>query len=521
MSTNGGSANFRNYPDVALTADNIYIIAEQGIPQPGTGGTSCAAPLWAGFTALVNQQAAANDEAPLGFINPAIYALAKSSLYDSVFHDITTGNDTNYISPNEYFAEPGYDLCTGWGTPFGGDLINALAPISTTPVFGIVTNSISGGNGNGVIDFDECNNLTIILTNEGGVTATGVSATLSSSTLGAIVAQGTAAYPVLLPHNSSANLSPFTLSTQPTFLCGTPINLTLVVKSDQVTQTNYLTLTSGVVGSPDVFTSSTPMPIPNTNFVPVNSPIVVSGLQAVGSLTVSVYLTALYDYGLTLQLISPSGSNVLLSANNGGIYANYGTGCGTGQETTFDDAAPVSILNGTPPYVGSFAPQQALSVFNLSTGTNLNGVWNLQVLDEFPGDTATLECWSLNISPEVCVDGGGECPGADLSVTMSASPNPVFVTNTLVYTMTVSNAGPGSAENVVIVQSLPPGVGYVTTSNYPVTASFSGSNLDLALGTLPVYGSATVSSDHHSHDSGHCHQCGDSRLAGKRSKSRE
>ena len=492
MSTNGGSTTFRNYPDVALTADNIFIYVNQGVAQPGTGGTSAAAPLWAGFTALVNQQAAANGEPPLGFINPAIYALAKGSLYKDVFHDITTGNNTNLVSPSNYFAMPGYDLCTGWGTPNGSNLINALAPLALTPVFAVVTNIISGGNSNGIIGFDGCYNLTIVLTNESFLhAATGIEATLSSTTFGAIVAQGTSAYPTLPPHGSALNQTLFTLSTEPTFVCGTPINLTLVVKCDQVVQTNYIQLPSGVVGPPASFTNSLTMPIPS-NGKAVNSPIVVSGLQSVGKITVSVYLEALYDFGLSLRLISPNGTNVILSQDNGGMSANYGLGCGSNLVTTFDDAAAAPIISATPPYVGSFQPQQPLSVFNLLNGTNLNGTWILQVQNEYPGDTAALECWSLNISPEVCVDGGGQCPGSDLSLTMSANPSLVYVGSNVVYSLTVSNAGPSPAQNVVIIQGLPAGVTDVTVINNSVSVSQSGSNLSMTLASLPVYGVATI-----------------------------
>ena len=45
MTNNQGSTTFRNLPDVAMTADNVYVIADNGTPYPGTGGTSCAAPL--------------------------------------------------------------------------------------------------------------------------------------------------------------------------------------------------------------------------------------------------------------------------------------------------------------------------------------------------------------------------------------------------------------------------------------------------------------------------------------------
>ena len=83
-------------------------------------GTSLAAPLWAGFTALVNQQAAANGQPFVGFLNPALYAIGKSTNYQSCFHDITSG-------PNGSFsAGPGWDACTGLGSPDGQELAGAL-----------------------------------------------------------------------------------------------------------------------------------------------------------------------------------------------------------------------------------------------------------------------------------------------------------------------------------------------------------------------------------------------------------
>ncbi|HEY3862509.1 MAG TPA: hypothetical protein VGO59_11525 [Verrucomicrobiae bacterium] len=77
--------------------------------------------------ALVNEQSAAAGIAPGGFINPAIYSLGKNTNVPLVFHDIAdfSGNQSLY---SNYFAVPGYDLCTGWGTPDGSNFINALSP---------------------------------------------------------------------------------------------------------------------------------------------------------------------------------------------------------------------------------------------------------------------------------------------------------------------------------------------------------------------------------------------------------
>ena len=123
MTANQGSTTFRNIPDVALTADNVFVVADDG-ESGSVGGTSCATPLWAAFVALANEQAVANGRPTLGFINPAIYALGLSANYTNCFHDITTGNNTWSESPTNFYAVPGYDLCTGWGTPMGSNLVN-------------------------------------------------------------------------------------------------------------------------------------------------------------------------------------------------------------------------------------------------------------------------------------------------------------------------------------------------------------------------------------------------------------
>ncbi|MGD0812813.1 MAG: protease pro-enzyme activation domain-containing protein [Verrucomicrobiota bacterium] len=145
-SSNHASATKRNIPDVALTADDIWVIYGSG--QSGAfGGTSCAAPLWAGFTALINQQAAGNSPS-VGFINPAVYSLGEGSSYSTAFHDITTGNNINAQSTNLFVAISGYDLCTGWGTPNGQGLINALlspALLLITPFSGFVSSGPYGG----------------------------------------------------------------------------------------------------------------------------------------------------------------------------------------------------------------------------------------------------------------------------------------------------------------------------------------------------------------------------------------
>ena len=147
MTANGGSTTMRNIPDVAMAADKVWVYYGNG-NGGAYGGTSCATPLWAAFTALVNQQAAATGEPAVGFLNPAIYQIGTGADYNLAFHDITTGDNTSASSPNQYYAAAGYDLCTGWGTPTGQYLINALAnpePMLILPGTGFTSAGGVGG----------------------------------------------------------------------------------------------------------------------------------------------------------------------------------------------------------------------------------------------------------------------------------------------------------------------------------------------------------------------------------------
>ena len=119
---NKGSRTFRNSPDVAAEANTDNYICYNGTCAGGWGGTSFAAPRWAGFIALVNQQSVTSGRSTVGFINPAIYSIGLRSGYSTDFHDITSGSNGTYS------AVKGYDLVTGWGSPKGTSLINALVP---------------------------------------------------------------------------------------------------------------------------------------------------------------------------------------------------------------------------------------------------------------------------------------------------------------------------------------------------------------------------------------------------------
>jgi len=138
-SSNKGSTTLRNGPDVSANANfTFYTCADQEACLANEyGGTSFAAPMWAAYIALADEQSLNNGGTLLGFINPTIYAQNVTSSYTTNFHDITSGTSGSYS------AVTGYDLVTGWGSPNGANLINALAPSSTTPAFTLAASPTS------------------------------------------------------------------------------------------------------------------------------------------------------------------------------------------------------------------------------------------------------------------------------------------------------------------------------------------------------------------------------------------
>lgn len=117
-----GALTMRGVPDVAGCADpnTGYQVRIDGA-NTVYGGTSAVAPLWAGLTALLNEDLGR----PVGFLNPLIYLTTlKGALTDIVLGD----NDTTDRLKGVYPARPGWDACTGLGTPIGLAMLAALRP---------------------------------------------------------------------------------------------------------------------------------------------------------------------------------------------------------------------------------------------------------------------------------------------------------------------------------------------------------------------------------------------------------
>jgi len=113
-SANAGNNVGRGVPDVAGDADpttgyDTLVDGQSGV----IGGTSAVAPLWAGLIALINQSVGK----PAGLINPLLYQSASTA---GDFNDVTSGNN------GAYSAGPGWDACSGLGSPIGAQVAVVL-----------------------------------------------------------------------------------------------------------------------------------------------------------------------------------------------------------------------------------------------------------------------------------------------------------------------------------------------------------------------------------------------------------
>jgi subtilase family serine protease len=245
-SSNKGSTTLRNGPDVSANANfTFYVCADQTTCTANDyGGTSFATPMWAGYIALVNQQLAANGDPTIGFINPTIYAQNVTSSYATDFHDITSGTSGSYS------AVTGYDLVTGWGSPNGVGLINALSGGSSpTPNFSISASPTSvsvvqGSNGSSTISTAVVDgfNAAIALTASGQ--PTGVTVTFNPTSIAA-------------PGSGSSAMSMAVASTTAT---GT-YTITITGTGGGITQKTTVALTVTAAAGADFSISASPTAI--------------------------------------------------------------------------------------------------------------------------------------------------------------------------------------------------------------------------------------------------------------------
>jgi autotransporter-associated beta strand protein len=292
-----------------------------------------------------------------------------------------------------------------------GDEGNNVMLTYTNSPLRVATPQVSSGNGNGVLDPNECNTINLVITNTSGVPMTGVSAVLSPRGLSlpsVVITQPESTYPNIPINGSAMNIMPFQVSTLPSFACGDEVELKLTLRTDAGTFACAFKLPSGFLSTPVRFNNNVNFPIPDSGSV--TSAVNVAGITtALQKVTVSLHLTHTTDEDLDISLIAPDGTTINLSTDNGGTGDDYGTDCVDGSRVVFDDAAASSIIGAAAPFVGSFRPEQQLSAFIGKLPFEVNGTWKLVVRDDAAGGVGTLRCWSLFITQLACAPSGGAC----------------------------------------------------------------------------------------------------------------
>jgi hypothetical protein len=477
MAANGGSTQMRNIPDVGLTADiQMFLIQSDG-QAVVVGGTSAAAPLWTGFIALANQQAAANAMPRVGFLNPLLYAIGNGSNYGSDFHDITAGSNGGYS------AVTGYDLTTGWGSPAGQHLIYDLTSTSGTPSFALSSSSAALS-----IKLSSTSAATLSVTDENGFTGSvGLAATGLPAGVTAAFSPVTTAAKSVLTFTSAASASPGTYPVTITGISGslnstTTINLTVVAPNFSLstsvasltvprssTGTSKITVSSLNGFSSAVALSATGLPAGLTAaFSPVSTKttsvltLTASGTAALGTYPVTVT-------GISGSPSSTTTINLTVVAPNFNLSASVAS-LTVPRSSTGTSNITVSSLNG-------FSSAVALSATGLPAG--LTAAFS-------PVSTKTTSVLSLTASSSAA-------PGA-YPVTVTGISGTLHNTATVAVTITAPNFTLSFLPTTVTVPRGSTAVGTVTlTAQNGFKGAVSLTPSGLPKGVTVSYGALSAS----------------------------
>ena len=223
------------------------------------------------------------------------------------------------------------------------------------------------------------------------------------------------------------------------------------------------------------FTNTTSIAIPDGSGN-ATSTINTSGLSSATLTSVCFNINHTWDGDLTITLICPSGTQLVLSNGNGGSGDNYSNTC-------FNLTSAQVITSGSAPFTGSFTPQGG-PLSNLN-GCTLNGAWKLKVADNSLFDSGTLTNWTLNFlqtnvyNPTVTYTWS---PNTSMTGGSSLTPT-VCPTVPTIYTLSATNAANGCvATSTVQVQ---PAVGAPTLA---VTSNSIALNCNTPVQTVTVSG---------------------------------
>jgi kumamolisin len=413
-SSNQGSTLYRNGPDVAANANwTFYVCANQaGCTANEYGGTSFAAPMWAGYLALLNQQLADFGEPAIGYINPTIYAQNVTSAYATDFHDITSGTSGSYS------AVTGYDLVTGWGSPNGQGLMNALAPPAQSFLLSASPGSLTigiGGAGTTTITVQAVDGFTGSVTLAASGLPSGVTASFSTNP-----ATGSSVLTLTASSSAAAGTNNVTVTgaagtltaTTTVALTVSPVQVTApsavnfgavnVGSTSPATSMVFTFVTSGELGGIGVLTQGAT----GLDFADAGSDTCAANTVYAAGQTCTVNVT------FTPQFSGTRFGAVVLEDNSGNaLAAGYLQGTGVGPQINFLPAAKSEWSNGLPGASG-VAVDGSGNVYIAGVGTVVHEL--LAVNGIIPASPTVRALGSGFDGPTgVAVDGGGNVYVAD------------------------------------------------------------------------------------------------------------
>jgi subtilase family serine protease len=425
------SKTYRNAPDVSANANfSFYVCADQTTCTANEyGGTSFAAPMWAGYLALANQQAMAITGKTLGFINPSVYTIGLGSSYGADFHDITSGS-------NGFSATRGYDLASGWGSPNGAALINSLTGSSPTPGFSLSASPTSvsvvqGTSGTSTITSAVTGGFDSVITLSASGQPTGVTIGFNPSSI------------------TGAGTSTMTMTVASSTATGT-YSITVTGSAGGTTETTAVSLTVTAVASPSFSISVSPTSvsvvqgnsgsstITTTVSGGFNSAIALSASGQPTGVTVSFNPTAIAAPGsgtstMTMQVASTTAT---------GTYTITVTGTGGGITHT----ATVSLtVTGTT--TGNFTISVSPPAGYLYQGTSGYAVITTTVSGGFSSAIALTASGqptgvTVSFSPASIAAPGSGRSDMNLSVSRTAAPG--------TYPITITGTGGGITHTTVL-----------------------------------------------------------------------
>jgi subtilisin-like proprotein convertase family protein len=180
---------------------------------------------------------------------------------------------------------------------------------------------------------------------------------------------------------------------QSCFVTGLTPATTYYVRTDEASsldETYDIVVAGDIVSTGMTYTSTdVPKSIPDNDLVTgaTSTVTVTGGATSIAKVSVTLNITHTYDNDLDIYLVSPEGTRIMLSTDNGGALDNY-------IDTVFDDFAASSITAGVAPFTGIYRPE---SVLTSLIGQNANGTWTLHIYDDLGADLGTLNSWSITI----------------------------------------------------------------------------------------------------------------------------